>query len=436
MTSLTQILLALLVAIGLLVALGRWWKVPPFFGLLAAALCFGWLTDQNTIAILDAAQRGFGSMLQQIGLLVAVGCSLGVMLERTRAMETISHQLLRWFGARYTVLAMAVMGAVVGIPVFCDSGFIILSRLIPSIATQATIPPAQLTLALASGLYSSHTLIPPTPGPLASAASFGLTNQLGVVVAVAAIAFIPTVLVAYAGARWLGKELVYNHTIVNESSPLVALPSKLAWLPLLAPILLIGTGTFVSWPAAKIWGHPVVALLMGWLLSFLLLNKSQRSNWPSWHADALKDAGVILLVTGAGGAFGMVIKNSGIDLALAYFLSGNPTSGIAFLLVGFVVAATMKTAQGSTTSAIVIASALLAPLAATAGVNSPAQLATLMVAIGGGSMTVSHANDSYFWVVSQFGGLHPKDAARGFTVLTLILGLTTLLSAIVLFLIL
>ncbi|MFZ5970402.1 MAG: GntP family permease [Bacteroidota bacterium] len=435
MNSLTQITGALVIALGLLIALGRWWKVPAFFGLLAAALCFGWLTGQHTTAILEAAQRGFGAMLQQIGLLVAVGCCLGVMLEKTRAMETISHQLLGWFGTRYTVLAMAVMGAVVGIPVFCDSGFIILSRLIPSIASQATVAPAQLTLALASGLYTSHTLIPPTPGPLASAAALGLTSQLGVVVAVAALTSVPTIAVAYAGARWLGKDVQFMH-VPDASKSTVGLPSGLAWVPLLTPIVLIGAGTLAPWPAAKIWGHPVVALLAGWLLSFFLLPPSEKSHWPSWHADALKDAGVILLVTGAGGAFGMVIKNSGIDGALATFISEHPTHGAWFLVVAFTIAAVMKTAQGSTTSAIVISSAMLAPLAGSAGIGAPAQLAALMVAIGGGSMAVSHANDSYFWVVSQFGGIDPNAAARSFTVLTLLLGLTTLLTSIVLFLIL
>jgi GntP family gluconate:H+ symporter len=173
--------------------------------------------------------------------------------------------------------------------------------------------------------------------------------------------------------------------------------------------------------------------MIGLLLSALMIKRNETKEIPMWISTALKDAGIILLITGAGGGFGAAIKTSGIDILLKEYVSNSSSQGIIFILIAFVIAAILKTAQGSSTSSIIITSSLLAPLAATAGFVSPAQLSVLVVAIGGGAMTVSHANDSYFWVVSQFGGISSRDAFRSFTLLTLAQGLTALITSILLF---
>ncbi len=166
----------------------------------------------------------------------------------------------------------------------------------------------------------------------------------------------------------------------------------------------------------------------------LLIRGKQKQEWPAWIGEALKDAGIILLITGAGGAFGSVIKSCGLDVLLKDALASSQAGGIVFLTIAFALAAVLKTSQGSSTSAIIITSSLLAPLTVSAGFITPINLATLVLAIGGGAMTVSHANDSYFWVVSQFGGIGERDAYKSYTLITLGQGLTALVTSVLIYL--
>ncbi len=387
-------------------------------------------------------QAGFGSLLQQIGFLVAIGSCLGIVLERTGAMTTIGNRIIVAFGPKKTVLAMSMIGVLVGIPVFCDSGFIILSRLIPALSASGANP-AQLSLALSSGLYTSHTLVAPTPGPLAAAANLGVASNLGIVILIGLIGSVPVGLVSY----FFSKKLGANITTTQSTQPEIPQGKHsflLAILPLIIPIILIASGSLAHLiptltsgvSVLQIIGNPSIALLIGLLCSTLLISKSQKTEWPGWISEALKDAGIILLITGAGGAFGGVIKSSGVDVILKEYMANSEAGGIIFLLIGFVLAAILKTAQGSSTSAIIITSSLLVPLTATAGFVSPVAMSILILAIGGGAMTVSHANDSYFWVVSQFSGISERDAYRSYTLVTLAQGLTALVVSILLFIVL
>jgi gluconate:H+ symporter, GntP family len=433
--------LSLLVSIVFIVFSSRYWKLHPFFALLFAALIFALLAGKSLPDTFATIQQGFGSLLQQIGLLVVLGSCLGIVLEKTGAMEVISHRVIHLFGVRNSIWAMTSIGLVVGIPVFCDSGFIILSRLIPSIATQAAVNPAQLSLALSSGLYTSHVLVPPTPGPLAAAANFNMGAHLSQLIFISFIAAIPVAIVSFYLSRKLGKSIIIEINNNESFIPTTTIAAWKAFVPLLMPIILIALSSLPSVfsisdqidSILKIIGTPAIALLIGLLLTSLLITKTQKQELHTWISVALKDAGIILLITGAGGSFGAVIKASGIDLLLKETIVTTAGQGIVFLMIGFLLAAILKTAQGSSTSSIIISSSLLAPLAATSGFTSPAQLSVLIVAIGGGAMTVSHANDSYFWVVSQFSGIAPRDAFRSFTWLTLSQGITALLSAIILF---
>jgi len=366
------------------------------------------------------------------------------VMEKTGAMQVIGHKIASAFGTQYTVLSMTVMGLLVGIPVFCDSGFIILSRLVPTLATQASVSPAQLYLALSSGLYTTHTLVPPTPGPLAAAANLNLSDHIGIVILMGVATSIPVGLVSYYFSRKLGLGLVTQVVETNSLDIRSRLASWKAFTPLLIPILLIALTSFgklvdeyatLSLVLSTV-GNPVIALLLGLAIAFSFVTREQRRQTPVWLAEALRDAGVILLITGAGGAFGAVIKSSGIDQLLKEQMATTDTNGILFLLVGYLIAAILKTAQGSTTSALIIASSILMPLASSAGFQSPIQLSILLVALGGGAMSVSHGNDSYFWVVTQFGGFESRDSLRTFTWITFLQGLTAFFTSILLFLIL
>jgi gluconate:H+ symporter, GntP family len=444
MTEVIRLSLALVISITGMILINRYLNLHAFFSLLVAAVTFGLIAGKSVLDILIAMQSGFGSLLAQIGFLVAIGSCLGIVMEKTGSMEVISHRLIHLFGAKRSVLAMTVIGVIVGIPVFCDSGFIILSRLIPSIATQTALNPSQLSLALSTGLYTTHTLVPPTPGPLAAAANLGVSGSLGTIILIGIAGTIPVALVSYFLSKRLGASLIASLPSSQNRLTFKSISSVKAFLPLVLPIVLIASGSFPKMFAetallSKIIqaiSQPVIALTIGLLLAFALIEKNQNKEWPPWISEALKDAGIILLITGAGGSFGAVIKSSGVDVILKEYVSTSQVSGIVFLLVGFIIASILKTAQGSTTSSMIITSSLLAPLAASAGFTNPVDLAILILAIGGGGMTVSHANDSYFWVVSQFGGITSKDAFRSFTLITFAQGITALLTSILLFFVL
>lgn len=443
MISKIQIIaVALLISITVLIAVSRYLKLNPFFSLLIAALIFGTVIGNPILETITTMQAGFGLLLQQIGFLVAIGSCLGIVMERTGAMTSIGSKIINAFGTSKTLIAMSMIGVVVGIPVFCDSGFIILSRLIPAL-TSSEINQAQLSLALSSGLYASHTLVPPTPGPLAAAANLGMSANLGLVILIGLIGALPAALVAFWMSKKLGIKIHADHTI-HVASGQTEHNTILIFLPLVFPILLISCATLPNIIPGlqaltnffKIVGNPAVALFIGLLCAFLLISKKIKQEWPTWISEALKDAGVILLITGAGGSFGAVIKSSGIDLILKEQIAGSQSGGILFLLIAFLLGAVLKTAQGSSTSAIIITSSLLAPLTVLAGFTSAISLATLILAIGGGAMTVSHANDSYFWVVSQFSGISERDAYKSYTLITLAQGTTVLITSILLFILL
>lgn len=382
-------------------------------------------------------QNGFGNLLQQIGFLVAIGSCLGMVMEKTGAMTTVAHKIMGAFGASRSPFAMTLIGVLVGIPVFCDSGFIILSRLVPAIAS-ASATPAQLSLALATGLYTTHTLVPPTPGPLAAAANLGMGANLAHVMLIGLFGTLPVAAVAFLLSKRIGLTIKVQR-IESDTNHFPEQHAGLAFLPLVVPILLIAIG---SLPAlhnvalVKLISNPSIALLIGLLISLLLIRGAQKKEWPGWMTEALRDAGIILLITGAGGAFGTVIKSSGVDRVLNELISDTQAGGTMFLMMGWCLAAILKTAQGSSTSAIIITSSLLAPLTLSAGLTQPIDLAILILAIGGGAMTVSHANDSYFWVVSQFSGIRERDAYASFTLVTLAQGVTALITALALYYIL
>lgn len=440
--ELIRLVIGLIVSIATLVLLNRYLKLHAFFCLLIAALILGVITNIPFQKIIGAMQTGFGSLLGQIGFVVALGSCLGIVLEKTGAMHVIARRILSTFGERRSLFAMSVLGLLVGIPVFCDSGFIILSRLIPTIAAQGGVPGSSLALALSTGLYTTHSLVPPTPGPLAAAANLGLAENIGNVILIGILGSVPVGFTGYILAKKFGATFQVtskeNFQPTNNSN----IAAWKAFLPLLAPILLITLATFpkvfgISGTVAQvlsILGQPFVALVIGLLLAIPLIPRTEKG-WPDWISTALMDAGIILLITGAGGAFGSVIRESGLENILKNIFSDYKVSGVFFICSAFLIAALLKSAQGSTTSSMIITTSLIAPLVGAAGFGSSSQLAVLVLAVGSGGMCVSHANDSYFWVVSQFGGLSPADALKNFTRITFFQGVTGLLTAVVLFLI-
>lgn len=440
--ELILLLAGLIVSISTLILLNRYLRLHAFFCLLIASFILGIITDISFARIIAAMQNGFGSLLGQIGFVVALGSCLGVMLEKTGAMHVIAQKILSTFGKKRSLVAMSTLGLLVGIPVFCDSGFIILSRLIPTIASQSGVPGSSLALALSTGLYTTHSLVPPTPGPLAAAANLGLAENIGTVILIGMIGSIPVGLTGFFLSRKLGQNFHIHLPEMHAEPGHENVPALKAFLPLITPILLITMATLpkllgvtgIVAQILSILGQPFIALAIGLLLAIPLVRKKDNA-WPDWITTALMDAGIILLITGAGGAFGSVIRESGLENILKGIFSDYKVYGSLFIGFAFLISALLKTAQGSTTSAMIITTSLIAPLLATAGFTNSVHLSALVLAIGSGGMCVSHANDSYFWVVSQFGGIAPNAALNNFTRITFFQGLTGLLTAILIFLV-
>ncbi|MEL6831552.1 MAG: GntP family permease [Bacteroidota bacterium] len=406
----------------------------PAWALLMACLVVGWGSGQDITLLFGTIGAGFGNLLGKIGLIIALGAILGVILEKTGGAVTLADALINTLGKRFPALTMAVVGAIVSIPVFCDSGFIILSRLNRRLANRTGIAPASLFLSLAAGLYLTHNLVPPTPGPVTAAANLSASAHLGSIMLLGLLVSIPILIVAWWWSRRQGGRIVLE----AEASPVAELtfdpPPLWRVLPsLLIPIVLLALGTV--WKDERLWqvlGQAPIALLLGVLAGFVLLAWPQRQDWTSWTAHGIQLAGPILFITGLGGSFGAVLVASGVEGLVRDLFSDVGGSGAVLLLAAFFLAALLKTAQGSSTSALVVSSAVLAPVVVAVGFTDPLALSLLVTTIGSGAMAVSHANDSYFWVVTQFSNLSLKDAYRSYSIMTLLMGLTGLFVCLIL----
>ncbi len=437
------LLVAIFLAIVFIIFASSVLRLHPFLALLLATLGLGLGINMPAETLVQAIQSGFGDLLGYIGLIVVLGSIIGVVLEKSGAAMRIADLVLRLLGPRRPALAMSIIGAIVSIPVFCDSGFIILSRLNRALSERTGVPPATLALALGAGLYTTHTLIPPTPGPVAAAGNLGATEHLGIIILIGSLVALPTLSIAYLLARRLGARLEVENLEVNALEEKALPPAWKAVGPIVLPIVLIAAASMLSmWgsegkPAEVIYflGHPVMALLLGTLLSFSLFPRFDQEHLNGWIGEGIKLAGPILIITGAGGAFGSVLKATPLAELIGGWLEGGRYGGAVMLLLTWAIAALLKTAQGSSTSALVITSSMVAPLLGIMGFDTPVELALMVMAIGGGAMTVSHANDSYFWVVSQFSGINMRDAYRSYTLITGAQGLTVLAITLVLYLI-
>ncbi|MCF6136657.1 GntP family permease [Pseudalkalibacillus berkeleyi] len=425
-------------------------KIHPFLSLLIAAFAMGILAGLPLTDVVEAVNSGFGGLMGGIGLVIVFGTIIGVILERSGAALRMAERVLRLVGEKRPQLAMSLIGAIVSVPVFCDSGYVILSSLKKSIAKRAKVGVASMAVALSTGLFATHTLVPPTPGPIAAAGNIGAENYLGVIILVGIVVAIPTIIAGYIWAMKVGTkikvvgedELVYDHEEMTKQFG--EMPSTFkSFAPIMVPIILIGLGsvvTFAGWEGKffevlLFLGSPVVALLIGIMFAFTLLPKLDEETLTQWIGHGIKDAAPILLITGAGGAFGSVIKATPVAEFIQGFGDSSLIGGAFFLLIPFFIAAALKTAQGSSTAAIVITSSLIAPLLGQVGIEGALPLALVVMAVGAGAMVVSHVNDSYFWVVKEFSGMTVTDAYKGQTAATLVQGIVAISVTLLLWLI-
>ncbi|MCU0355090.1 MAG: GntP family permease [Cytophagales bacterium] len=438
----TALLLVVFGAVVFIVLAASVWKIHPFLALLLAALLTGLIVGVPTSKIAEAVNQGFGNLMTHIGVVVVLGCMIGVLLEKTGATWQIAKAILAVFGKKRPVLGITVIGAVVGIPIFCDSGYVILSGLTRPLARESGKPFAGISLGLAGGLYTTHTLLPPHPGPLAAAGNFGLSGQLGTVILVGLLLSVPVTLVVFAAAARLGQRIriVLPDENASAEAEKYLPPTWQSFLPIFVPIGLLALASFANADLLALpgslkktvhfLGSPVVALLLGLGLAFALIRRPDRPQFPAWLREAAEQAGIILILVGAGGAFGNLLKQTPITDMVSDWVTQSRPAGGWFLLVAFGIGCLLKTAQGSTTSAMIIGSSVLGPLLGAVGFDTPVELSLLLAALGGGAMTVSHANDAYFWVISQFSGFTLRDGYRGITPLTLVQGISVLVTVL------
>lgn len=412
--------LLLLLAVGWIIVGTTRYKMHPFLVLLSASIFLAIGTGVPLKELPLLLGKGFGKTTQSIGLLILFGTIIGVVLEVSHATQTLAKVLLNALQKLPLPYAVSCIGYLVSIPVFCDSAFVILSSLNKSLSTQTKTPLVALTVALSTGLFAPHVLVPPTPGPLAAAANLELDNLFLLIVFGGILAFI-LILAGAAYASFLARKFTYQPTysIESQEEEQEVLPSfSRAIAPIIAPIFLMAIGTFLSFipfpdsiiflkEILTVFCTPTFALGIGMLLSFRLLNHTAIPV-NDLVQKGISVAAPILVITGMGGTLGLIIQ----QLPLTEFVEQNLTQSSWGLMIPFLIAAILKTAQGSSTVAIITASSIVFPLLAVLGLDSEMGKIWVILAVGVGSMTVSHANDSYFWIVSQMGGLDIKTAYR------------------------
>ncbi len=439
------LLILLLGVIAFIVIMTAKVRLHPFLVLLLASLGVGLIAGLPAQQVVSAITGGFGSTLSSIGIVIAAGTIIGFIMEKSGAAVVMANSILKLVGDTRSALAMAFTGGVVSIPVFCDSGFVILSPLNRTLAAKSNQSLSVFAIALSMGLYSTHVFVPPTPGPIAAAGTIGA--DLGTVILLGLVVSIPTIIAGYLFAKYYGSKIYIDPgQQVEEQSAQEdhrEYPSVLkSFAPIVVPVLLIalksisdypsnpfGTGSFQAF--VSFIGNPNIALLIGVLLSFLTVPKFTKEVMGDWVAVGLTNAGLIILITGVGGSLGQVIR----ETPIASYLSESLSSLQFGIFVPFILAAALKTAQGSSTVAIITSAGIVAPLMGALGLATGIGPALTVLAIGAGAMTVSHANDSYFWVVAQFSDMEVSQAYRLQTLASLITGVVGIIIISLLYLI-
>ncbi len=410
------IILILLCIVFIVVSTTRF-KLHPFLALIAAALFFGLFSGMPLESIVQSINEGFGGTIGNIGIIILVGIIIGTFLENSGGAYAMADVVLRLVGQKRIHSAMAIIGYIISIPVFADSGFIILTPLNKALTKKAGLSLAGTAIALALGLTATHTMVPPTPGPIAAAgilqADVGLVILLGLAVSIPAL-----VITIYIARKMASRvDIDPNPDLSEEQVSTITkeAPSAIkSFLPILIPLILIVLKSVADFPTEPFGsgqfkiiisfiGNPVIALLLGMLLAFTLPKKLDKKmlSATGWVGTALKNAAIIILITGAGGAFGKVLQHSDLGPLLEESIKG---SGLG-LWLPFLVAAALKSAQGSGTVAIITTASIMFPLLDYIGLDSELSRALVVVAIGAGANVTSHANDSFFWVVTQMSNM-------------------------------
>ncbi|MEU3246494.1 gluconate:H+ symporter [Streptomyces sp. NPDC006875] len=429
-------------------------RLQPFVALLAVSIAVGLAAGLSVTELFGTVQRsdavsliesGMGGTLGHIAIIIGLGTMLGAVLEVSGGAEVLASRLLQIFGEKRAPLAMGLTGLIFGIPVFFDVGIFVLAPIVYAAAKRGGKSIILYCLPLLAGLSMTHAFLPPHPGPVAAA---GLLHvDLGWVILMGIVCGIPAVLAAWAWAAWIGKRIFVPvpqdmveaadeaKAALAEEQRTAGVTPREAPVPLGTVLGIIGTplvlillATFSSIAfdpstgrsVIEFFGHPFVALTIALLLAYYLLGIRRgwsRKSLETVSTASLKPVGNILLVVGAGGVFGAVLKGSGVAQALSDTFND---VGLPVVVLAYLISLVLRVAQGSATVAIVTTAGIVAPLL-TEGDHSQAFVALVIMAISAGSIFASHVNDGGFWMVAKYFGISERDTLKTWTVLESVL---------------
>lgn len=430
-------------------------RVNAFLALMVAAILVSLLAGGDPATKIVRVAEAFGRTAGNVGIVIALAAIIGKAMSDSGAADRIVRAFLSLLGEKRGGTAMTASGFVLSVPVFFDTVFFLLVPLARSLFTKTNRDYLKYLMAIAAGGVATHALVPPTPGPLAAAAA--LNVDLGVMMLVSLVVAAPAATAGLLFAGWANKHMpVPFRQVAAEADapqPLAddALPGLgAALLPVILPVLLISANTIVNAVSAEPWaidagisglapytavlGNPNLALMLSAAIAvwvYIRQRRPSRVQVEGMVETALMSAGVIILITAAGGAFGGMLQVAEIGPAIqALFPFEGAGTGLFYILLGFAVASLLKLAQGSSTVAIITTAAMIAAMIGDLGTLNinPVYLAT---AIGGGSLVGSWMNDSGFWVFTKMGGLTEAEALRCWTPLLAIVGTTAMLATVV-----
>lgn len=458
------LIVCFVIAIILMIVMISKFKVHPFLALMSISLVLAIVAGIDLSKIPAMIGVGFSGTFKSIGIVIIFGTIIGTVLEKTGAALKLADMVVKLVGQRRPELAMLIMGWVVGIPVFCDSGFVVLNSIREALYKKISASPVAMSVALSGGLYASHVFIPPTPGPIAAAGTLGLGGNLLLVIIMGTVVSVPVLIAVYFFSKSIAKSVTISDkeadaTITASYEELLnkfgKLPSGfLSLAPIIMPIIFMAVGSVVDVLAKqgmldkaallpKIFlflGNPIIALAIGVIFCvFLLAETKKMREFDHITNESLKIAGPILFITAAGGVLGNVITEAGFVNFIKENASTIKAIGIFF---PFIISAVLKTAQGSSTVAIITTASIMGAFSAdnslmhTLGFTSEISAALCVMAIASGAMCVSHANDSYFWVVTNFSKMTADQGYRTQTAMTFIMGVVGMISVYILSLVL
>jgi len=458
------LIVCFVIAIILMIVMISKLRVHPFLALMSISLALAIVAGIDLSKIPAMIGVGFSGTFKSIGIVIIFGTIIGTVLEKTGAALKLADMVVKLVGQKRPELAMLIMGWVVGIPVFCDSGFVVLNSIREALYKKISASPVAMSVALSGGLYASHVFIPPTPGPIAAAGTLGLGGNLLLVIIMGTVVSIPVLIGVYFFAKSVGKSVTISDkdadaTITATYEELLkkfgTLPSGfLSLAPIIMPIIFMAVGSVIDVLAKqgmldkaallpKIFlflGNPIIALAIGVIFCvFLLAETKKMREFDHITNESLKIAGPILFITAAGGVLGNVITEAGFVNFIKENASTIKAIGIFF---PFIISAVLKTAQGSSTVAIITTASIMGAFSAdtslmhTLGFTSEISAALCVMAIASGAMCVSHANDSYFWVVTNFSKMTADQGYRTQTAMTFIMGIVGMISVYILSLVL